>query len=128
MVRLLSLSDCFSYDEERLTNPEGIHSFYCPKGVAPLVDVFFIHGLGGKSEQSWSRHKTLKFFWPRWLRKELGLERARLSTFGYPSTIAPTLSKDYTNIRDFAAGFLFQVTNYANEGNNEVPMGQVRLI
>ena len=128
MVRLLSLSDCFSYDEGRLTNPEGIHSFYCPKGVAPLVDVFFIHGLGGKSEQSWSRHKTLKFFWPRWLRKELGLERARLSTFGYPSKIAPTLSKDYTNIRDFAAGFLFQVTNYANEGNNEVPMGQVRLI
>lgn len=127
MVRRLSLSDCFVYDEERLANPYGIHSFYWPKGVTPLVDVFFVHGLGGKSEQSWSRHKTKESFWPRWLKQELGLERARLSTFGYPSTILPTLSKDITTIRDFAADFLFQATQYANEENKEVPMGQVRF-
>ena len=57
----------------------------------------------------------------------MGLERARLSTFGYPSMILPTLSKDFTKIRDFAADFLFQVTHYANERNKEVPMGQVCL-
>lgn len=128
MLWCLGFSDCPGDDwAKRLTNPLGIHTFHNPEDVEISVDIIFFHGLGGKSEKSWSLHDIWNFFWPAWLVKELGLKGARLSTFGYPSAILPTLIKDYSTIRDFANGFLHQGIHYGSMEAKEVPLGKVSV-
>jgi pimeloyl-ACP methyl ester carboxylesterase len=66
-----------SFKLEYLVNPNSHDS------NIPIVDIIFVHGLGGSARGTWTHGKSA--FWPIWLPKVQGLENARISTFGYDS-------------------------------------------
>lgn len=50
----------------------------------PLVDLVFVHGLGGGSRMSWCRSTDPYHYWPKeWLPFEPDFKRTRIHTFGY---------------------------------------------
>lgn len=62
------------------TNDPGLHLVSSPKSGEPLLDVVFIHGLGGTSHGTWTNGST-GFFWPKELGKEL--PQCAVWTVGY---------------------------------------------
>ena len=50
-----------------------------------VVNVVFVHGLGGRSCGTWTNEGT-NFFWPASLPKNKGLEHLRVMAFGYNAT------------------------------------------
>jgi hypothetical protein len=49
-----------------------------------VVDIIFIHGLGGGSRDTWT-HPGTGAFWPDFLYEDDKFANARISTFGYDS-------------------------------------------
>jgi hypothetical protein len=72
----------------------------------PVVDIIFIHGLGGSPVKTWCWDRDLKNFWPAWLCHDNHLCKARIHTYGYGSRIAGSSSM---NIHDFAVDLLFKM-------------------
>lgn len=107
-------------------NPPGLTVIYEPKNCKPIVDIVFIHGLGGSSHYTWSYRKDSDFFWPQWLHSESGLSEARISTFGYNSSFHPAFTKNFSCINDFSRQLLFQMKFAADEYRGETSFGQVR--
>ncbi|KAE8450572.1 hypothetical protein EG329_006303 [Mollisiaceae sp. DMI_Dod_QoI] len=53
----------------------------------PVVDIFFIHGLTGDREKTWTRTKgKLECFWPRDLLPE-DISNARIAVWGYDASV-----------------------------------------
>lgn len=77
-----------------------------PSEEEPVVDIIFIHGLGGHSHRSWSWEQDLANFWPAWL-SESELSKARVHTFGYSAKNKG--SKKIASITDFAKDLLFKM-------------------
>lgn len=50
----------------------------------PLINIIFVHGLGGSAEDTWGDAES-GTFWPLWLPEVRGLGNARIMTFGYDS-------------------------------------------
>lgn len=93
----------------------------------PLVDIIFIHGLGGASQRTWSWQRNIQNFWPPWLAQEAELARSRIFTFGYNADF----SKEDTqlNILDFAMQLLFWMKTYSNSRSvNDEPIGTYPII
>lgn len=64
--------------------PLGLNQLNSP--TEPLVELVFVHGLGGGSRKSWSKTKLEDHFWPRsWLPRDPGFHNARVHSFGYKS-------------------------------------------
>jgi hypothetical protein len=53
-----------------------------PHSSNSLINIIFVHGLGGSAEDTWTDPQT-NSFWPPWLIRVKGLENARIMTFGY---------------------------------------------
>jgi hypothetical protein len=49
----------------------------------PVIDIIFVHGLGGSRRGTWKVDPKDTNFWPSWLPNVEGLEQTRVSTFGY---------------------------------------------
>ena len=65
-----------------IRGPYGLHLLYAP--ATTIVDLVFVHGLGGGSRKTWSLSEDIDSFWPQeWLHLEENLENARCHTFGY---------------------------------------------
>lgn len=109
-------------------NPLGLTSVYSPRHCKPVVDIIFIHGLGGRSHYTWSYKKDLALFWPGWLHEEPGLADVRITTYGYDSSIWPALTKNFSCIDDFSQELLARVKVAANELTGEIPFGEVCII
>ena len=73
-------------DEDAIrTGPLGLNQLNSP--TEPLVELIFVHGLGGGSRKSWSKTKSEDHFWPRsWLPRDPDFHNVRIHSFGYKSS------------------------------------------
>lgn len=77
-----------SSSKKAAKDPLGLTPISSP--AKPIVDIIFIHGLGGSAFKSWSWEHDPRLFWPAWLVKEPQLSAARVHTFGYAASISGT--------------------------------------
>lgn len=99
-------------------DPVGLIPVTLPQN--PVVDIIFIHGLGGSAWGSWSWDHNPKKFWPPWLALEPELNNARIYTFGYAAGIIG--SSNMMNILEFARDLLLKMKYERKQGS---PIGSV---
>lgn len=99
----------------------GLHVLREPEEIA--FDIIFVHGLGGHSQRTWSKNHDPGFFWPElWLPFEPGVEKARISTFGYDANWRGA-SRSISNITDFAKELLFEMRFARTLAGEELDIG-----
>lgn len=65
-----------------VVGPLGLTCVWNPDD--PLVDVVFVHGMGGGSYKTWRKNNKVDQFWPsEWLPRDPNFKTARIHTFGY---------------------------------------------
>lgn len=75
---------------------------------AAVLDIFFVHGLGGDSIGTWQRDDDT--FWPRWLAEQF--PNCRVYVLSYDSNIlAGFLSGEGASIHDLALAILDQIVS-----------------
>ncbi|KAL8818633.1 MAG: hypothetical protein Q9223_002770 [Gallowayella weberi] len=81
----------------------------------PILDIIFVHGLGGTSRGTWSWERDPSNFWPPWLADDADFSRARIFTFGYNANF----NGQYTSniILDFAKELLLSMKIYSGDGH-----------
>lgn len=102
----------------------GLNVIYTPEN-GHKADIVFVHGLGGTSRHTWSKHKSTKLFWPlTFLPLEPDLCLARIFTFGYNANFrkAGNIS---ASILDFAKELLFDLKYGQDADKNDLGMGNV---
>jgi hypothetical protein len=93
----------------------------------PTIDIIFVHGLGGTSQQTWSKNRDPTLFWPKeWLPFERDISTARLLSFGYNAHFAAAGSNIF-NISDFAKELLFGMKFGMDKQSKLLGVGQVSL-
>ncbi|KAH8167533.1 hypothetical protein CIB48_g731 [Xylaria polymorpha] len=116
-----------SSSQDRRNDPLGLTVLYAPETGQRVVDILFIHGLGGTSLRTWCRDRELEFLWPkRWLPQEADLSTARILTFGYNANFSDRKQQAVLSINDFAADLLYSMKYSSGEGGDK--MGQVPII
>lgn len=103
-------------------NPLGL-SLAC-FSANPMIDLVFVHGLGGTSKGTWSWKRDIRNFWPSWLHEEVALSRFRIFTFGYSAS--PMGQSTSLSILDFAKDLLFRMKTYSGKEEDGAPIGKVR--
>lgn len=99
-------------------NPYGLSLVRGPRSGPVCMDIVFVHGLGGKSWDSWTQRNFLKppFFWPSSLNNTRNLQRVRVWMFGYRAASFKKLVGNSTSaITDFALDLLFRLRNNAED-------------
>ncbi|KAI4694124.1 uncharacterized protein J4E84_002705 [Alternaria hordeiaustralica] len=99
----------------------GLNVVYTPDN-GHKADIVFIHGLGGSSRMTWSKHKKPGLFWPlTFLPLEPDICLARILSFGYDADF--TNGSNATNvILDFAKTLLYNLKYYTDaymQGQND---------
>ena len=113
---------------ERRADPLGLNVLHDPGDGAHVVDIIFVHGLGGTSQTTWSKDRDTNLFWPRqWLPSEPGFERARLLSFGYNAHFGSSERKNILNIADFAKELLYEMKFASDERSQELQIGRSGL-
>ncbi|KAI0857820.1 hypothetical protein F4860DRAFT_488388 [Xylaria cubensis] len=119
---LLSVSSTAvnSVSEHRSPSPStsgfGLHVIHQPEHA--VLDIIFVHGLGGHSRKTWSKDHDPSFFWPGlWLPSETDIGSARISTFGY-NAVWRGGAKSISNVTDFAKELLFEM-RFGKDGSGE---------
>ena len=107
--------------KRRLMDPLGFILVTSPQN--PIVDIIFIHGLGGSARKSWSWDHDSRNFWPPWLALEPELSKARIYTFGYTAGIIG--SSNTMNILEFAKDLLLKMKYEKQQGP---PVGSVSSV
>ncbi|KAF3482204.1 uncharacterized protein GIQ15_04963 [Arthroderma uncinatum] len=93
----------------------------------PLVDIIFVHGLGGSSLRTWSYDRDVRNLWLPWLGAETGLSNIRAFTFGYNAHFAEKAG--VLSTLDFAKDLLFQIKMYHDEHREQNrPIGDAYII
>jgi pimeloyl-ACP methyl ester carboxylesterase len=86
------------------TGPLGLNQLHAPSDA--VVELVFVHGLGGGSRKSWSLTKHVDHFWPKsWLPHDPDFQNVGIHSFGYRSAkteVAATIAA----IPEFAAALL----------------------
>lgn len=83
--------------------PFGLNTIFCPT-VDAVVDLVFVHGLGGGSRSTWTKSANPELYWPQtWLPEDESFRGARIHSFGYDSNWNKESS---LNIHDFAKALL----------------------
>lgn len=77
----------------------------------PVVDLIFVHGLGGGSSKTWTKSKSPQNFWPAWLPRDEDFRHVRIHSYGYNSDWT-SMKADISNLSDFSLGLL-NVLKYA---------------
>ncbi|MFC5386832.1 ABC-three component system protein [Aquamicrobium segne] len=76
--------------------------------TAPVLDIVFVHGLGGDQFDTWQVDP--KSFWPRWLAEKF--PNCSVSSFGYDSQkLAGFLTGDGASLHDIALALADALTN-----------------
>ncbi|KAI0455706.1 hypothetical protein F5B21DRAFT_470367 [Xylaria acuta] len=98
------------------TSGLGLHIIHQPEHA--VLDIIFVHGLGGHSRKTWSKDHDPSFFWPGlWLPSETDIESTRIFTFGYNADWR-SATKSISNITDFAKELLFEM-RFGKDGSGE---------
>ncbi|KFY14348.1 hypothetical protein V492_02683 [Pseudogymnoascus sp. VKM F-4246] len=112
---------------DRRSDPLGLNVLYEPD-IAATVDIIFVHGLGGTSQQTWSKNRDPKLFWPKeWLPLEPDISTARVLSFGYNAHFAAA-GRNVFNISDFAKELLFGMKFGMDKQSKALGVGQVPII
>lgn len=82
----------------------GLKILHEPKVTSKVVDVIFIHGLGGSARETWT-HPSSGIFWPDLLHENEKFANARISTFGYDA--------NFDNI--FAANSVLDISDFSKQ-------------
>ena len=89
-------------------NPYGLEILHQPRAPsAKLVQIIFVHGLGGSKRGTWTHSKGK--FWPMWLREETGLENVRIALFGYNANFNVLAPNTNLSIPTFANQLLYSM-------------------
>jgi WD40 repeat protein len=106
----------------------GLHVIHQPEFAQ--VDIIFVHGLGGHSQNTWSKNHDPSFFWPKlWLPIEPGMENARILTFGYNANFRGiNAGKGISSIMDFAKELLFEMLFAKDSSGGNLNVGQNPVI
>ncbi|KAF2837067.1 hypothetical protein M501DRAFT_1018468 [Patellaria atrata CBS 101060] len=84
-------------------------------------NIVFVHGLGGTSRLTWSKHKDLNLFWPqKFLPIEPDINQARILTFGYDANPRPGSNKSIITILELAKDPLFEMKFAKDEHDDEL--------
>jgi hypothetical protein len=112
---------------DRYSDPLGITVLYQPPdGVAPTIDIIFVHGLGGTSQMTWCFSRDLQYFWPKeWLPNEPDFNFARIMSFGYNANFMSTAPANFLNIMDFAKDLLSHMKTGTDGMKNGLNIGEV---
>jgi len=107
----------------------GLHVVHQP-GTAPLLDIIFIHGLGGDSQRTWSKDPhDPNLFWPQqWLPSEPDIGRARILSFGYNASFLPGTPRSIYKIVDFAKELLYEMKFSKDHDGEDLDIGKVPII
>jgi WD40 repeat protein len=94
------------------------------------VDIIFVHGLGGHSQNTWSKDHDPSFFWPKlWLPVEPGMENTRILTFGYNANFRGNgAGKSISSILDFAKELLFEMLFAKDSSGDDLNLGRNPII
>jgi len=72
----------------------------------PLVEIVFVHGLGGGSRKTWCKDDDLRLYWPKeWLQRDPEFKNARVYSFGYDSEWV-TRKGTQLDVHDFGKSLL----------------------
>ena len=84
-----------------------------------------MHGLGGTSRWTWSKHRNPKLFWPlTFLPLEPDICLARIMTFGYNASFQKT-GNVTTSVLDFAKDLLFDLKYAKDQHMEDLDVGKV---
>jgi pimeloyl-ACP methyl ester carboxylesterase len=109
------------------SGPLGLNVVYTPDN-GHKVDIIFIHGLGGTSKWTWSKHRNSELFWPlTFLPLEQDLCLARILTFGYNASFQKAGNASIS-LLDFAKDLLFDLKYGKDQDMDELNMGKVPII
>ncbi|KAI0457259.1 hypothetical protein F5B21DRAFT_464875 [Xylaria acuta] len=119
-------------DEGANLDPLGLKVVHRPS-TRPRVDIIFVHGLGGASRRTWSKHGDPSLFWPgMFLPLEPDIKEARILTFGYNSNFRPGSGKSTMSILDFAKELLYDMKYAIDEmsvpNSENLQMGEQPII
>jgi hypothetical protein len=96
----------------------------CPE---PLIDLIFVHGMGGTSRKTWSWQRDPQNFWPAWLGRDAELYKSRIFTFGYNADFSGQQTP--LNILDFAKDLLFRMKTHSSaQIPSDRSVGEVGLL
>jgi hypothetical protein len=115
-----SNQDALSIDASTPQNLLGLKILHEPKDSNPnskVVDIIFIHGLGGSSSDTWI-HPSSKAFWPNFLHEEDRFANACILTFGYDSDLGNIFHAN--NVLDISA-FTKQLLDHLDLHYEEYP-------
>lgn len=92
-------------DEDAIrTGLLGLNQLNSP--AEPLIELVFVHGLGGGSRKSWSKSSSEAHFWPRsWLPRDPDFHNVRIHSFGYRSAKTEVF-RAISGIPDYAQSLL----------------------
>lgn len=72
----------------------------------PIVDIVFVHGLGGGSRKTWCKGDDPALYWPKeWLQRDPEFKNVRVYGFGYDSDWG-TRRGSQLNVHDFGKALL----------------------
>ncbi|KAK4098485.1 hypothetical protein N658DRAFT_431842, partial [Parathielavia hyrcaniae] len=102
-----------SLDHDDDKGPLGLTTLYEPEPpTESLVDIVFIHGLGGGSRKTWSYSSRPHHYWPRsWLPADNDFLDVRIHTFGYKADWGERRDS-ILDIHDFAQSLLGALRNH----------------
>jgi hypothetical protein len=67
---------------EDIKGPLGLNILHVPP--EPIVDLIFVHGLGGGSRKTWAYSSHPYHYWPKeWLSRDPDFKNVRIHSFGY---------------------------------------------
>lgn len=86
----------------------------------PLVDLIFVHGLGGGSRKTWSKTSDPYHYWPReWLPRDPAFQNVRIYSFGYAADWSER-KNSVLEINDFANSLLGELNGDPDMRRDEV--------
>lgn len=95
----------------------GLNLLSCPSD--PLLDLVFVHGLGGGSIKTWCHSKDATRFWPKeWLPRESGFHNVRIHSYGYDADWTSTKASPTINVHDFGQQLLERLRNSPEISNS----------
>ena len=86
--------------------PLGLTVLHEPKVGVKIVNIVFVHGLGGSARETWTHHSP-NVFWPSLLHEDNRFCNARISSFGYDANFKNIFAaKNVLDISDFSKQLL----------------------